>query len=129
MKKQNLVKIGERIRNARKQLELSMADMAAEGNVSPSYIGEFERGNKPPSAKFILYLHETHRVNLNYIFGSSTIMFTDNSSEKYDFGNEQALVNQMMAAMDKFPFMKFRLLAEFEHLKMSNPEIAKQISG
>src|SRR6218665_1063313 len=56
--------LGRRLRNLRRELGLNQSAMAAEINVSPSYLNHLERNQRPVTAQVLLKLAEVYDVDL-----------------------------------------------------------------
>lgn len=78
----NYVEIGKRIKNKRKEMQLTQEKLSEIIDVSPSYVSEIERGNSISSLSTISKIAQTLNLSLDYlIFGitldNSTSTFTD----------------------------------------------------
>ncbi|MEO8964935.1 MAG: helix-turn-helix transcriptional regulator [Gammaproteobacteria bacterium] len=60
----NLVKIGKKIREARKAKGFSQEDFAAEANLARSYLGRLERGEQNISIQNLIQIALTLKVEL-----------------------------------------------------------------
>ncbi|MDA2924507.1 helix-turn-helix domain-containing protein [Acidobacteria bacterium AH-259-L09] len=60
---QILRKIGQRIREARNERKLSQERLAEMSNLSSTYIGRLERGEKQPSMETLIVLAESLKVS------------------------------------------------------------------
>ena len=70
MKDLNYIEIGKRIKNKRKELQLTQETLSEIIDVSPSYISEIERGCSISSLSTIAKIAQTLELNLDYlIFG------------------------------------------------------------
>ena len=61
----NLVKIGKKIREARKAKGLSQEDFAAEAGLGRTYMGRIERGEQNVSIQNLIRIAITLRVEVN----------------------------------------------------------------
>lgn len=59
--------IGPRLKRLRRDLGLTQANMAADLDVSPSYIALMERNQRPVTAELLLALARTYHVDLAYL--------------------------------------------------------------
>lgn len=60
----NLVKIGKKIREARKAKGFSQEDFAAEANLARSYLGRLERGEQNISIQNLIQIALTLKIEL-----------------------------------------------------------------
>ena len=60
--------LGERIRRLRKEMGMSVTELARRVKTSPSYISEIEKGEKTPS-QFIGQNSEELRTGIDYLTG------------------------------------------------------------
>jgi len=66
----NLKSIGNRIAEARKNINLSQAELAQKVSISPQAVGKWERGESLPDITTLIQLAEIFRVDLNYFSDS-----------------------------------------------------------
>lgn len=74
-------KIGERITEARKQQQLSQAQMAEQLFISAQAVGKWERGESLPDILMLNRLAELLHVDLNYFSGQTTASIFQESAE------------------------------------------------
>lgn len=67
-KKQNLIKLGQQIRNLRKLKGFSQEDFAAEVGLDRSYMGGVERGERNVAALNLIKIAKTLDVNVGELF-------------------------------------------------------------
>jgi len=72
--------IGRRIKRYRASQELTQQDLAKKMNVSRSYIGSIESGEKEPSFRFLRKLLDVTGISGNWIFRGVGPMLTDSVS-------------------------------------------------
>lgn len=65
--------IGPRLRRLRRDLGLTQADMAADLEVSASYVALLERNNRPMTADLLVRLAQTYNVDLATLTGSGGV--------------------------------------------------------
>lgn len=110
---------GNRLKEIRRELNLSQQDVCIEAEISRSYLSDFENGYRRPTAKYLEYLHDRYDVNLNYIFHGENSMFRKGTSNcPPDFGDNQGDVNKLLCLMHAHPYARHMLLAFGEKLKM-----------
>jgi transcriptional regulator with XRE-family HTH domain len=116
--------IGLQLRNVRERLRLTLDDLHKEVGISRSYISNFERGHKIPTAKYLKYLHDKYNVSLHYIFCSSGRMFRHTGEElgALDFGKNQEDVDELLSMMYRVPHTLHSMLVHFAEYKLENEE-------
>jgi hypothetical protein len=89
-----------------------MTTASKESGISRKSIAYFENGYKMPASKYMIYLHNKHKVNLNYIFGGEKRKFRLGTGDNPpDFGSLQGLVYNMLRLMDGSAYVCFSILA------------------
>ncbi len=63
--------VGPSLRRLRRDLGLTQADMAADLEVSASYVALLERNHRPLSAEMLLRLAQTYKLDMSILAGSS----------------------------------------------------------
>ncbi len=69
--------IGQRLKAARKRLQVQQKDMAAAMNIAASYLCDIENGKGNPGPEFFVRLATQFNINLNYLFTGAPDMFID----------------------------------------------------
>lgn len=69
MASQRAVYMGPRLRRLRRDLGLTQADMAADLEISPSYVALLERNQRPLTADMLLRLARTYRMDMSELAG------------------------------------------------------------
>jgi len=116
--------MGKRARIVRRELGLTLQQMAEETGISRSYLSDFENGKRSVTAKYLKYLAENHNVNLNYIFFPDERVFRVNEKEElnglFDF---EPNLRDLLLYIRKIPHAKHVMLAyfcqyriEYEHI-------------
>lgn len=129
MKSVKFPRIGVQLRAIRERLGMTLDVVSKKTGLSRSYVSEFERGLKLPTAKYLRYLHETHNISLNYIFGSDDEMYCPTEEErknKPDFGRYTSDVEEMLQLMGEMPHAMFAMLGAFSEYKMKNKALIGQ---
>jgi transcriptional regulator with XRE-family HTH domain len=78
---------GRQLRSIREDLRMTLDAVSKELGISRSYISDFERGFRLPTSKYLKYLHDSHQVNLNYVFGSEGWKFLMTKDKPPNFTN------------------------------------------
>jgi transcriptional regulator with XRE-family HTH domain len=84
-----LTDIGIRLRCLRDTLNITLEKMKELTGISRSYISDFERGRKLPSARYLFYLIDDFGADINYILTGRGEMFLrskEGAENRYDFG-------------------------------------------
>ncbi len=87
--------IGNKIATARKNINLSQAELAQKISISPQAVGKWERGESMPDIKTLIRIAEILGVDLNYFSESFT-------SHEIKIAPHESLVD------DKGPFVKIK---------------------
>lgn len=69
MRKDSPVYMGPRLRRLRRDLGLTQADMAADLDISPSYVALLERNQRPLTADMLLRLARTYKLDMAEVAG------------------------------------------------------------
>ncbi|MCX6584786.1 MAG: helix-turn-helix domain-containing protein [Candidatus Aminicenantes bacterium] len=128
MREANYINIGLQLKNIRKQLNWTMDNISQATGISRSYLSDFERGVKLPTAKYLKYLHDTHHISLNFIFGSDGRLFNplDEKNARPDFGKYSEEIDELLSFLSRVPFAIYAFLAFFAEYKINNRELIKQ---
>lgn len=121
--------IGVQLRAIRERLGMTLDVVSKKVGISRSYVSEFERGLKLPTAKYLMYLHEIHNISLNYIFGCDEEMYCPTEEErknKPDFGYNTPDVMEMLRLMSELPHARFSMLSAFSEYKIKNKQLIDQ---
>ena len=59
--------LGERIRRLRKEMGMSVTELARRVKTSPSYISEIEQGEKTPSLNLLVRIAKELRTGIDYL--------------------------------------------------------------
>ncbi|MCX6582158.1 MAG: helix-turn-helix transcriptional regulator [Candidatus Aminicenantes bacterium] len=128
MAKEALYKeIGMQLRAIREQLHLTMETISKETGISRSYLSDFERGVKLPTAKYMKYLFVHHNVNMNYVFSGEGRKFRPTAEETTpNFGKFQDEVDKLLHFMADMPHALYAVLGYFTEYKMVNHKLIEQ---
>lgn len=118
---------GVRLRTLRQELRLTMDVVSKETGISRSYLSDFERGFRMPTTKYLAYLHDHHKVNLNYVFGGEGRMFRAGSAKIPDFGMMQGEVDNLLRLMGDVPTALFAVLGFGAEYQLKNKELIEKI--
>lgn len=83
--------LGDRIRQKRKQLEISQEQLSEMCELSPAYVGLIERGVKKLSVVTLVKIANALKVNADYLLGDSI---------KYDNSDMIEKATRMLSDMD-----------------------------
>jgi len=117
---------GLQLKAIREELRMTMDTISKETGISRSYLSDFERGYRLPTSKYLNYLHNRHRVNLNFVFGSEGRKFRPGSKEVLDFGKFQDEVDKMLVFMAEMPHALYAVLGFFTEYKLMNKELIER---
>jgi len=114
---------GDRLRDIRRELRITMDLVSRETGISRSYISDFERGYRLPTAKYLCYLHDRYNVNLNYIFfGESNMFKLGKENIPPYFTYLQGAIDKLLCFMHGNLAACFSILAYAEKYKLENEE-------
>jgi transcriptional regulator with XRE-family HTH domain len=117
---------GLRLKAVREHLRKTLDVISEETGMSRSYISEFERGIKLPTAKYMKYLFDGHNISLDYIYGGEAAMLrltAEEKAEKIDFGKMSDEVEELLRFMAGMPHAMYAVLAFFQEYKMKNRQL------
>jgi len=128
MREANYTNIGVQLKKIRDQLGWSLDIMNKATGISRSYLSDFERGVKLPTAKYLKYLHDIHHVSLNFIFGSDDRLHNPlgEKNPKPDFGKHSEEIDDILSFLSRVPHALFAFLAFFAEYKINNKQLIKQ---
>lgn len=120
--------IGLQLKNIRERLNWTLDTMSQATGISRSYISDFERGFKLPTAKYLKYLHDTHHFSLNFIFGSDGRMFNplEDKNFKPDFGKFSEDIDELLVFLSRVPHALYAVLGFFAEYKINNKHLVKK---
>lgn len=73
MNKIDYVKMGQRVRTTRKELEMTQMELAEQVGVSASFLGHIERGSRVASIETLVSLCRVLDVSADYLLGLNDI--------------------------------------------------------
>ncbi|MCP4156825.1 MAG: helix-turn-helix transcriptional regulator [bacterium] len=119
---------GLRAKAVRERLKMTLDTMSKTSGVSRSYLSDFERGYKVPTSKYLIYLHNHHNVDVNYILGSEERMFRPEPDKdvKPEFGKFSEEVDEMIRFMASLPHALYAVLGYFTQYKTENRKLIKE---
>lgn len=123
-----LKKIGARLRGLRDELSITLEKMNKLTGISRSYISDFERGKKLPSAKYLFFLIEKFSADINYIFTGQGEMFIrakDEQKEPYDFGKYEEEIEDLLYHITRIPNALYSVLGHFSDYKVNKEKFIK----
>jgi transcriptional regulator with XRE-family HTH domain len=123
-----LIEIGKRLKNVRESLNFTLEALREETGISRSYLSDFERGLKLPTSKYLLYLIESHAVDLNFILiGEGEMFFREavDGEKVYDFGKYEEEIDDLLFHIVKIPAALHAVLAHFSEYKTEKEDFLK----
>ena len=109
----NNLTFGEKIRQLREGLDLSLREVASKIDVSAAFLSDVELGRRFPSADTLTLLAKELRVSAEEL-------------QKYDFRDEAESIRKMMFA-DPVAGLAFRTVAEKIKKGLTAEEILKKL--
>ncbi len=110
----------------REEMRKTLDVVSQETGISRSYLSDFERGFRLPTSKYLKFLHDRHRVNLNFVFGGEGRKFRVADEAELDFGHLQDEVDKMLHFMAEMPHALFSMLSYFAEYKLVNKKLIEQ---
>ena len=123
--KLNQEEVGERLRQVRETLNLTIEKMYQATGFSRSLISEAENGLKKPSSTYLFALLDLFKVNLNYILSGRGDMFLGEELVFEDFGKDAKLVHSLLLYMKKADVVRFTILKHFLEYKAQYDELIR----
>jgi len=117
---------GMQLKAIREELRMTLDAVSKEIGLSRSYISDFERGFRLPTSKYMRYLHDRHKVNLNFIFGGESRKFRAEAPKAPNFGRMQEDVDELLVHMAEIPHTLFAVLGFFTEYKVMNKEVIQR---
>ncbi|MBS4537484.1 helix-turn-helix transcriptional regulator [Clostridium sp. D2Q-11] len=98
----NNKKIGQRIRDERKQLNISRENFAELINLSGYYIGQLERGERQMSLPTMISIAKHLHVSLDYLIFGNEIQNSESINEIYGFyGEDETKYKEILKLLKK----------------------------
>ena len=121
--------VGKRLIMVREHLGLKQKQMAADLDLSSSYISDIEKGKSNPAFNFLMRLYRKYRVSLDWLLFEEGDMFCGiGLKEKgrlpeFDFGDQTERVIEMLDIMDKSPFFLTHMISQYIKSSYENDKI------
>jgi transcriptional regulator with XRE-family HTH domain len=124
-KERKYVQIGSRLRAVREHLHLTLEALGKEAGISISYLSDVERGYTFPNVKYLRYLHDRQRINLNYIFGSDIRMIRSPEDELVarNLAKYEEDVVELLRCLATVPHLLYQMLSFFSEYKVTHKEL------
>lgn len=117
---------GLQLKAIREEIRMTLDAISKETGISRSYLSDFERGFRLPTSKYLNYLHDRHKVNLNYVFGSEGRKFRTGAEKTPNFGMLQEEVDKLLCFMAEMPHALYAVLGFFTEYKLTNKELIEK---
>jgi len=129
-KKKDILNIlGQRLKTARKELELQQKDMAEALGISPSHLSEIEAGKSNPGAEFLLKLSEKFNISVEYIFhGRGNILYDEDgkfADIEYDFKSDVDDLDKLIWLLRNSPYFKLSVFSHATRLIHQEADVIK----
>lgn len=126
--------LGQRFKEVRLTLDLTLKQLAAELDKSYNYISDIERGKaKNPGPDIFIKLLRKYNVNLNYLFTGTGTMFMDTRYQtearpldEFDFDDDIHSVSQVTWLMENSMYFKNAVFGLASKLILSDEEAIKE---
>lgn len=123
--KLNQEEVGERLRQVREALNLTIEKMYQATGFSRSLISEAENGLKKPSSTYLFALLDLFKVDLNYILSGRGEMFLGEELVLEDFGKDARNIKNLLMYMKKADVVRYSILKYFLEYKTQYDELIR----
>jgi len=113
----NLKEIGQRLKQVRKSLGLTLVDVGKSTGASVSAISEIEAGIKKPSAVYLSGLAHEYQVNLNWVLTGKGASFSPDIAFDLNYGEDNEIVDELIYCLTKIKEGRYQLLSAYLNLK------------
>jgi len=115
MSRKNLdnIGMGNRLKEVRKKLGLTLEEMKNISGYSVSTLSEIERDVNNPNPRYLLLLTEKFNVNLNWLFTGKGGMFIPEFELKWDFGKDSITILKMIYLIENWEMLRYDMLGHF----------------
>jgi len=122
-------RIGSRLREIRKVLEMTIQGMHEATSFSKSLISEAENGLKKPSTKYLTALLDKYNVNINYVLSGRGAKFLSPLNEEglCDLGESSEKIEELLYHMKRVDMLKYSILSYYSKFKFENKELIEKI--
>jgi transcriptional regulator with XRE-family HTH domain len=129
-KKDIAVEIGQRVIAVRKQMRLHQKEMAADLNISASYLCEIESGRAKPNIELLIKMVSLYNINLNYLVMGTGKMLLDGGqqmeNESYDIDDGIESMEELIWFMENSKFFRTTIMSLANKTIISEREIIKK---
>lgn len=129
-KKDIAVEIGQRVISIRKQLRLHQKEMAADLNISASYLCEIESGRAKPNIELLIKMVSLYNINLNYLVMGTGKMLLDGGQqmedERFDIDAGVETIEELTWLMKNSKFFRTTIMSLANKTIISEGEIIKK---
>lgn len=122
----NFIDVGLRLKAIREDLRITLDTLSKATGMSRTYLSDFERGFRLPTAKYTNYLFHTHQVNLNYVYGGEGPKFRHPAGGPPNFGMFQEEVDRLLHFMAEMPHALYAVLGFFTEYQLTNEALIKR---
>jgi transcriptional regulator with XRE-family HTH domain len=119
---QQTMSLADRLKNARKEKDLSQQELAELSNVHYSNIGRYERGDAKPSAEVLNRISQALDASPDYLINGTLQDKADSS-----ISDNELLI--MFKKVEKLPDDKKRLVKEFLDSFLFKDNVHRQLAG
>ncbi len=133
MSRDDVIAIGQRIKNSRKALRFSQKEMAASLGISSSYLSEIEAGKANPGPEFFLKLAHLFNMHTEYLFHGDGDMFYSKAKSKsgitnhaFDFNRPMDSLDYLLWLLEKSSLFRNTVMAFAEKYLIDNEETVKR---
>ena len=129
-KSDQLIDLGQRLKNVRKELLKTQKEMAETLGIAPNYLSEIEGGKTNPGAEFFLRLTALFNVNIGYLFhGTGEKILSKGRKvpeEAFTLDANIDSIEKLDWLMDKSTYVRNYMLGYAARLVLENEEIIRK---
>lgn len=104
------IEIGKRLKTFRKSLSCTLAEMEKLSGLKSSTISEMESGRNKPNTQYLLFLYETYKLNITWIFTGRGSMILPDLQLTFNFGIDTDRIIEMIDKIENDEVIRHKLL-------------------
>lgn len=112
----NLKEIGQRLKQARTSLNLTLVNACKATGVSIGAISENEAGIKKPSSVYLYGLSKNFQVNVNWILTGKGTPFSPDVAFNLNYGEDDDVVDELVYCLTSIKEARYQILSSYLNL-------------
>lgn len=129
MKKQSLPGVGQRVKEARRTLQLQQQEMAEAMGVSSGHLSEIESGKASPNTDFHIKLSNLYNISVEYIIHGRGDMFYDHGKTKekpFDFKSDVDTLEKLHWLLENSGYFRTSIMTYASKIIIEEEKVIKQ---